>query len=354
MKSRMSLILTALVVILVSMVWVVRDRGNAGDVAMAPAMTAPPMTVLVQSVPAPTPAVPAPTSATEVSVTPPIPAAAAPQPKSSPLVHVASDGTINYTARDGDTVSDLAVAMLGTDSKAHREAIIAANPSLVKNPDRVLYGQTYSIDPSETDPAADQAAQAAPVADLKTSADTSAATPADKTVETATADLAADQKPDTARNLKYTAQPGDSVAVLAASLLGGDTKTNRDAVISGNASLLKNPDHLVAGKTYNIATTDGLAAAPDAKLVVTPTTQPDGEDADDAARMSVGRVLRYVAQPGDTVSKLATVLLGSDTEANRAVIINNNRSLKRDPNHLVAGKTYWIAAPDPVADTTTP
>ena len=72
--------------------------------------------------------------------------------------------------------------------------------------------------------------------------------------------------------------------------------------------------------------------------------------------MGVGRVLRYTAQAGDTVSKLATVLLGSDTKANRQAIIDNNRSLKQDPDHLVAGQTYWISAPtpSPVADTATP
>jgi len=341
MKNRMSLIFVALVVILISMIWVIRDRGNAGDVALAPAMAPAPMEVLVQNVPVPPPvsqAASSPTVSPAMTVTPPIPAALAPQEKSPALVHVATDGTIRYTARAGDTVSELAVAMLGSDSKAHRDAIIAANPSLLSNPDRVLVDQTYSIQPSVDQPG-------------ETAVDATAQT----ATSTPSADQAADQKGDSTRNMKYTAQPGDSVAVLAASLLGGDTKTNRDAVINGNASLMRDPDHLVAGKTYNIATTTGLAAAPVAGSPdIAPTTQPQGEDADDAARMSVGRVLRYVAQPGDTVSKLATVLLGSDTEANRAVIINNNRSLKRDPNHLVAGKTYWIAAPDPVADTTTP
>jgi len=318
LKTRMSLIFAALVVILASMIWVVRDRGNSGDVALVPAMAPAPIQVLVQSVPVPV--------AAQVSVTPPIPTAVAPTVKTAPLVHVATDGNVNYTARGGDTVSDLATALKGSDSKANRDAVIASNSSLQTNPDRVLDGKTYTLQPiaSETPDA--------PVA--------------------APDDVAVDAKSDSQRNLKYTAQPGDNVAVLAASLLGGDTKTNRDAVISGNASLQRDPDHLVAGKTYNITTTSGLAAAPSAP-VVAPTSQPD---ADEAARMGVGRVLRYTAQAGDTVSKLATVLLGSDTKANRQAIIDNNRSLKQDPDHLVAGQTYWISAPtpSPVADTATP
>ena len=63
------------------------------------------------------------------------------------------------------------------------------------------------------------------------------------------------------------------------------------------------------------------------------------------AQLSVPRTLRYVAQPGDTVTKLTTTLLGSDTAGNRKLILDANPSLKHDPDHIVAGKTYWIAAP---------
>jgi hypothetical protein len=328
LKTRMSLIFAALVVILVSMIWVVRDRGNAGDVAQAPAMAPqPPIAVLVQSVPAPV--------AAEVTQTPPIPAAVVPPTKSGPLVHVATDGNVNYTARAGDTVSDLATALKGSDSKANRDAVIASNTSLQANPDHVLDGKTYTLQPTAPEapdaPAAaatDAAAPATPDAAASAATNTNASNP----------DAS---KSDSQRNLKYTAQPGDNVAVLAASLLGGDTKTNRDAVISGNASLQRDPDHLVAGKTYNIPTTSGLSAAPGAPGLI-PTTQPG---ADEAARLSVGRVLSYTAQTGDSVSKLAIVLLGSDTKANRDAIIANNHSLKEDPDHLVAGQTYWISAP---------
>ena len=49
--------------------------------------------------------------------------------------------------------------------------------------------------------------------------------------------------------------------------------------------------------------------------------------------------------PNDTVSKLAVVLLGSDTPENRDLIIKSNPSLRQNPDHLVAGQTYWIDAP---------
>ena len=71
----------------------------------------------------------------------------------------------------------------------------------------------------------------------------------------------------------------------------------------------------------------------------------DAVDADDVVQKGAARTLRYTAKSGDTVSKLAVSLLGSDTPDNRDRIVQSNPSLKRDPDHLVAGQTYWIAAP---------
>jgi hypothetical protein len=145
-------------------------------------------------------------------------------------------------------------------------------------------------------------------------------------------------------SLTYTAQPGDTVRGLAAHLLGGDTRANRAGITAGNSSLRSDPDRLVAGQSYTIVARNGLAAHPDAPQPKAPTTQPE---ADEAAQLSVGRMLGYEAQPGDTVSKLAIVLLGSDTPANRGLIIRSNFNLKQDPDHLIAGVTYWIPAPTP-------
>jgi nucleoid-associated protein YgaU len=50
----------------------------------------------------------------------------------------------------------------------------------------------------------------------------------------------------------------------------------------------------------------------------------------------------YVAQPGDSLSRMAKTLLGSSNAANRQAIINANPSLKDDPDHVVAGQTYII------------
>jgi hypothetical protein len=342
----MSLIFSALLVIMISMVWVVRDPGRGGDIAVAPAMAAPMVTAVGRpevSAKSADVAIADAASQDVVATVPPATAvgatagsATAVPTDSRTQVHIDTEGIANYTAREGDTLSELAIALMGSDSKAHRDAVIAANPSLQKNPDRVLVGENYVYDPAAA-PA--QSAGAAVTGEAVATGNAAGASTAAGASVSDQAESGAGSAP---RKLSYTAQPGDNVAVLAASLLGGDTKVNRDAVISGNASLVRDPDRLVAGKTYTITTTSGLVADNQARPQVAPTSQPD---ADDAARMGVGRVLSYVALPGDTLSKLATVLLGSDTKANRQAIMSNNRSLELDPDHLVAGKTYWIAAP---------
>src|SRR5436190_137003 len=81
---------------------------------------------------------------------------------------------------------------------------------------------------------------------------------------------------------------------------------------AANEPLREYPSHLIAGQTYTILVPNGLAsdaAAPQAK-------GPSGPlDADDAVIQGAGRTLRYTAKAGDTVSKLAVALLGSDTPA---------------------------------------
>jgi LysM repeat protein len=61
------------------------------------------------------------------------------------------------------------------------------------------------------------------------------------------------------------------------------------------------------------------------------------------------RAGEYVAQPGDSLSKMAGKLMGGNTKANRDAIIAANPSLKADPNKVIAGKTYNIPIPSTVA-----
>jgi LysM repeat protein len=58
----------------------------------------------------------------------------------------------------------------------------------------------------------------------------------------------------------------------------------------------------------------------------------------------------YVAQPGDSLSKIAARFYGSGGKANRLLIIKANPSLAANENMIIAGKTYKIPAlPTPAA-----
>lgn len=352
MKSRLNLIAAALVVLLGSMVWVVEDRSAVITAAALP-MAAAPTAAVETFVPAAqaAPAVAAAPAPAVVPVSPPVAPVPAPN-EPAPTVSINASGGATYVARYGDTISELANALLGADSKAHRDAVVAANASLQANPDRVLTGQPYSIGSSPAAIAADvddQQRDAAPAASA-TDAGAGEAKGVSAAEPTSVETPAQDAIPASAASgpkLRYTAQPGDTVRGLAADFLGGDTKLNRDAIIDDNASLQQNPDHMVAGKSYRIDVPNGLSADPTATQAKVPTKQPD---ADEAVRLSSGRALRYTATSGDTVSKLALKLLGSDTAANRDLIIQSNPSLKANPDQLTAGQMYWI--PAPTADST--
>ncbi len=54
-------------------------------------------------------------------------------------------GMIDYKVEAGDSLSKIAAKVMGTNSRANREAIIAANPSLKENPDRIVVGKTYHV-----------------------------------------------------------------------------------------------------------------------------------------------------------------------------------------------------------------
>lgn len=326
MNSPRTLIVAACVILPGSMLWMVHDR------AAAPANPVVRTEAASMREPFPTLALAAPVAA---------PALAG---KTAPMVHVDRAGDVKYVARGGDTLSQLAIAMLGSDSKEHRDAVIAANPSLKADPDHVETGQKYSIALSSVQSGDDVSPGRHPDA-ISTGPVAVEAKAAESTTQAASA-----AKPSAVGRggpeLKYTARAGDTVSGLASELLGGDTRANRAGIVAGNTSLQQDPDHLVAGQSYTIVARNGLAADPGTPAAKAPTTQPD---ADEAVLAGTGRTLRYTAKSGDTVSKLAAILLGSDTAANRGVIIKSNPSLKMDPDHLVAGQTYWITAP--IADS---
>jgi len=62
-----------------------------------------------------------------------------------------------YKAQSGDSVSRMASRLMGGNTRANRQAIIDANPSLQQDPDRVIVGQSYMIPSRAAAPAVSEA-----------------------------------------------------------------------------------------------------------------------------------------------------------------------------------------------------
>lgn len=68
------------------------------------------------------------------------------------------------------------------------------------------------------------------------------------------------------------------------------------------------------------------------------------------------KAISHKALPGDTVSKMARKYYGSDSKANRDLIISANKVLKGDPTKVEVGRVYLIpakASPAPIAAAAT-
>ena len=66
-------------------------------------------------------------------------------PVAQPAAPAAPVATRSYVAQAGDSVSRMAARLLGANTKANRDAIVRANPSLAADPNRVIVGRTYII-----------------------------------------------------------------------------------------------------------------------------------------------------------------------------------------------------------------
>jgi nucleoid-associated protein YgaU len=305
MRRRINMVVMAVLVILAILVWAVaKNQRNTIKSAAASVPVVPTVTT-------------APPAKIEVLILP------APQPAAA----VESDRSLKHIAQPGETVTSLATDLLGKDSKTNRDAIINSNSSLKADPDHLVAGKVYRI-PSATE------APAVAVSPVVQAPAVIPVQPSEK--------QAANSEP--VKELKYTAAPGDTVTNLAGAFLGNDDKAHQDAIVNANSSLKADPDRVVAGQAYRIPAPDGLSAATPAALESSPrpTTQPD---ADQVVVAGSPRTLRYTAVAGDTVTSLAIALLGSDTQEARDTIINSNPSLKKDPDRVLVGQTYWIPAP---------
>jgi hypothetical protein len=119
---------------------------------------------------------------------------------------------LEYTAQPGDTLSRMAGKLLGANTRANREAIVRANPSLQTNPDMIVVGKAYRI-PS----ASAAAAPAAPAPAVP--------------------------QPGPSGEFWYTVKEGDTLTRIAREQLGaGDSAV--PALVELNRDIIKNPDSL--------------------------------------------------------------------------------------------------------------
>jgi nucleoid-associated protein YgaU len=76
----------------------------------------------------------------------------------------ATGGMVQYTVVEGDSLSKMASKLMGGNTKANRDAIMKANPSLAGDPNKVIIGQTYNIPVPAAAGATAQGQPAQPVA----------------------------------------------------------------------------------------------------------------------------------------------------------------------------------------------
>jgi LysM repeat protein len=127
-------------------------------------------------------------------------------------------GTKQYVAVEGDSLSKIAAKVFGSNTKANREAIIAVNPGLKSDPNKIIVGKTYNIPASGgTESVATQtpAPQPAP------------------TVTTATND----------KSNWYTVKEGDTLSAIAQEQCG--TIGAIAAILELNKDSLKDANHVV-------------------------------------------------------------------------------------------------------------
>ena len=121
-----------------------------------------------------------------------------------------------YTAEGGDTLGKIATKAMGANTKANRDLIVKANPSLQANPNKVVMGDSYNI-PVQTP--------------------TAAVTPKPEPRETAA------PAPAPSNSIEYIVKEGDRLSKIAREQCGSITFVSQ--ILEMNKDVLKgDPDKL--------------------------------------------------------------------------------------------------------------
>ena len=85
-----------------------------------------------------------------------------------PTVRTIAQTQRTFKVQPGDTLSKIALRMMGSSSRANRTAIINANASLKSNPDRLVVGRTYVLPAAVGEPAGDVESDTRTITSVKT------------------------------------------------------------------------------------------------------------------------------------------------------------------------------------------
>jgi len=141
--------------------------------------------------------------------------------------------TKSYTAQPGDTLHKIAAKLPGGSTKATRDAIVALNPTLQKDPNKIIVGRSYLL-PADLKtvaqlPAAPSPTPTAVIPDAKK----------DAKPQLAKADPKTDTKTD---GRIYVVKPGDTLSKIAMTELG--SKVHVDKIRELNKDALKHGDRI--------------------------------------------------------------------------------------------------------------
>jgi nucleoid-associated protein YgaU len=161
----------------------------------------------------------------------------------SKAVIVSTTAGKQYKAEEGDSVSSMARKFLGANTKANRDAIVAANPSLQQNPDRIISGRTYLIPNAVDGATAQQAPAPAPAV-------------AEKTTQTAPADSSSNTG---AGDNVYVVKAGDNLSKIAVMQCGNGAAVT--AIKDLNKDLLKDSDTIQVGMKLRLPSKPLASAA---------------------------------------------------------------------------------------------